>query len=98
MLTPHIVDLDRASPHNWLVDTIWARVAYHQYRLPLPVHSNWWLLLQDDVNVPESVRSVGYAEKGTVSPWQARRAAWLVGRFLEYREKLEKYVLRVHLH
>lgn len=102
----NFVDLDRTSPNNWLNDAnLWMRTAYHQIRAPLPIHSNWWLLLQDDPNVPLGVRQ-GQAdikgkgvEKGsTTSVWQVRRAAWLVSRFLEYREKLEGCVFIYHVY
>lgn len=140
-----MVDLDRTSPSNWLNDAnLWMRTAYHQIRAPLPIHSNWWLLLQDDPNVPLEVRQGQgvsqevrngngvpqegrngngashevrdgvsqegregkgkgaekgkEAEKGEeggrgTTGWQVRRAAWLVSRFLEYREKLEGCVV-----
>ncbi|EIW84318.1 acyltransferase ChoActase COT CPT [Coniophora puteana RWD-64-598 SS2] len=74
--------LDRASPHNWLDDNIWLKYAYLQGRDPLVVNSNWWLAFLDDSNIPKALPTQG------VSPWQVRRAAWLVHRCLEYREKL----------
>src|ERR1700712_4547912 len=90
----HVPELDRASPHNWLNDTIWTRVAYHEWRAPLLINSNWWLLLQDDPSVPTSVRSITSAPSGTVTKWQLRRSAWLIKRFLDYRDKLQSYVQR----
>lgn len=44
-------DVDRASPNNWLDDTIWIKAAYHSWRVPLPVNSNWWILFAHDPDV-----------------------------------------------
>jgi carnitine O-acetyltransferase len=34
-------DLDQISPHNWLDDSIWLKKAYHEWRVPLLINSNW---------------------------------------------------------
>jgi carnitine O-acetyltransferase len=41
-------DLDHVSPNNWLNDTLWLGLAYHTWRAPLLVNSNWWLLFASD--------------------------------------------------
>lgn len=46
------LDLDTASPNNWLNDTLWLTLAYHTWRAPLLINSNWWLLFKDDPNAP----------------------------------------------
>ncbi|KAF9517028.1 hypothetical protein BS47DRAFT_1291705 [Hydnum rufescens UP504] len=92
-LQSRLQDVDAVSPNNWLNDKIWPRVAYHECRDPLLIHSNWWLLLQDDSNVPEAVRNISYEPTGSTSPWQIRRSAWLVKRFLDYRNMLEKQTM-----
>lgn len=69
------------------------RVAYHEQRQPLLIHSNWWLLLEDDPTVPQSTRDAVPSLGGTVTMWQIRRAAWLIKRFLDYRDQLESFVL-----
>ncbi|KAF8311691.1 carnitine acetyltransferase [Clavulina sp. PMI_390] len=89
VLQERLKEVDRKSPFNWLDDTIWIRAAYHQWREPLIINSNWWLLLQDDPAVPEAIRQTTSAPKGTVTPWQIQRAAWLIKRFLDYRDKLQ---------
>lgn len=68
------------------------RVAYHEWRQPLLINSNWWLLLQDDPTVPQQARD-SVPSLGMATMWQIRRAAWLVKRFLDYRDKLESFVL-----
>lgn len=69
------------------------RVAYHEWRQPLLINSNWWLLLQDDPTVPQRIRDSVPSLGSTVTKWQIRRAAWLIIRFLDYRDKLESFVL-----
>lgn len=49
-------DVDRQSPNNWLDDAFWIKVAYHSWRVPLPINSNWWILMADDLGIPEQVR------------------------------------------
>jgi carnitine O-acetyltransferase len=49
--------VDRSSPSNWLDDAFWLKNAYHSWRVPLPINSNWWILLADDAGIPESVKS-----------------------------------------
>ena len=49
--------MDRTTPSNWLDDGFWLKVAYHGWRVPLPINSNWWLLMADDANIPEAVRT-----------------------------------------
>ena len=46
------VDLDHVSPHNWLNDTLWLGLAYHTWRAPLLVNSNWWLCFAADPKDP----------------------------------------------
>jgi carnitine O-acetyltransferase len=41
-------DLDHVSPNNWLDDTLWLTLAYHTWRAPLIVNSNWWLEFKED--------------------------------------------------
>ncbi|KAF8308923.1 acyltransferase ChoActase COT CPT [Cantharellus anzutake] len=84
-LQQRLVDLDRASPNNWLDDTIWMRVAYLESREPLMINSNWWLTLENDLTVPEKIRNGTLVDTQLCRRWQIRRAAWLVKRFLDYR-------------
>jgi hypothetical protein len=83
-------DLDRASPNNWLNDNFWLKKAYHEWRAPLLVNSNWWLLFHDDTTIPQDIRqSLGPGE-GQFSDWQIRRAAWLISRFADFKIKVDK--------
>ncbi|KZP25211.1 acyltransferase ChoActase/COT/CPT [Athelia psychrophila] len=92
-----LVALDRspASPHNWLDDTIWLKTAYHEARAPLPVNSNWWLAFLNDPAVPVPPSTLIGSGEGEdawagVTPWQLRRAAWLVWRTLDFKERLDR--------
>lgn len=60
-------DVDRTTPSNWLDDGFWLKVAYHGWRVPLPVNSNWWLLMADDVGIPEAIRTA-IPPRGTPRP------------------------------
>lgn len=46
------IDLDHVSPNNWLDDTLWLKLAYHTWRAPLLVNSNWWLSFKADPSDP----------------------------------------------
>ncbi|WVQ77521.1 hypothetical protein IAR50_007207 [Cryptococcus sp. DSM 104548] len=47
-LDGYLTNLDHVSPNNWLNDTLWLALAYHTWRAPLPVNSNWWLCFAPD--------------------------------------------------
>lgn len=65
--------------------------AYHEWRSPLPVNSNWWLTFVDDPNnAEESAKVAAASEWKGVKAWQVRRAAWIISRVLEFKEKLDK--------
>ncbi|WVQ66414.1 uncharacterized protein L199_004594 [Kwoniella botswanensis] len=51
-LQERLKDLDHVSPNNWLNDTLWLGLAYHTWRAPLLVNSNWWLLFAPDPSDP----------------------------------------------
>ncbi|KAI0001470.1 acyltransferase ChoActase/COT/CPT [Russula compacta] len=83
--------LDRSSPRNWLEDDIWLKKAYHECRLPLLIHSNWWLAFFNDDRIPEHIlREPPSSELVQITPWQVRRAAWLTFRHLEFRDSLAR--------
>ena len=88
-MTRGVKELDKSSPHNWLDDTIWLKKAYHEWRAPLIVNSNWWLALADDAAVPSSVRYPPQEQVGYTN-WQVRRAAWLVHRILDFSAQLRR--------
>ncbi|WWC92892.1 uncharacterized protein L201_007854 [Kwoniella dendrophila CBS 6074] len=52
ILQERLKDLDHVSPNNWLNDTLWLGLAYHTWRAPLLINSNWWLLFAPDPSDP----------------------------------------------
>lgn len=85
--------LDRVSPNNWLDDSIWLKKAYHEWRAPVLVNSNWWLSFKNDPTVPQEVllgSSLAAIGETGINLWQIRRAAWLTHRVLEFKEQLQR--------
>ncbi|KAF9067237.1 carnitine acetyltransferase [Rhodocollybia butyracea] len=78
-----LYELDKSSPDNWLDDNFWLK-GYLQWRAPLLVNSNWWLVFNDDPLQPsDEHNSSGFTS------WQLQRASWLVHRTLEFKDKIE---------
>jgi carnitine O-acetyltransferase len=64
--------LDHVSPNNWLNDTLWLPLAYHTWRAPLIVNSNWWLSFGPDPSDPEPpVIGDGSVHTPSTSPLEA---------------------------
>ncbi|GAA5828338.1 hypothetical protein JCM11251_006204 [Rhodosporidiobolus azoricus] len=89
VLQERLKDIDRSTPNNWLDDHFWIKAAYHSWRVPLPVNSNWWLLMKDDQSIPAEVRKEG-AREGEFSDWQIKRAAKLTQRLVEFKVRLDR--------
>lgn len=90
-LQERLIDADRAQPSNWLDDAYWLRIAYHSWRVPLPINSNWWLLCAHDANVPKNVTDSRPAQ-GEFTNWQVRRAAVMAVRLMDFKERLDRFV------
>ncbi|CAE7076446.1 unnamed protein product [Rhizoctonia solani] len=94
-----LIDLNNASENNWLNDNFWIKKAYHEWRAPLLINSNWWLLFHHDTTIPDHIKSydgtssltegVKLPTGGEIGDWQIRRAAWLASRFMNFKERLE---------
>ncbi|CAG8568154.1 1596_t:CDS:2 [Ambispora leptoticha] len=93
VLQQRLFDVDRSSPHNWLDDTFWTQKAYQEWRVPLIVNSNWYLLFIDDKNTPKEYLSRdnhdGARPRGEFSEFQVKRAAHLIWKLLEFKELLD---------
>ncbi|GAA5875991.1 hypothetical protein JCM1840_006240 [Sporobolomyces johnsonii] len=89
VLQERLKDIDRMTPNNWLDDHFWIKAAYHGWRAPLPVNSNWWLLMQDDVGIPAEVRA-GAPETGQFTDWQIKRAAKVTRRLVDFKLRLDR--------
>ncbi|EPQ54332.1 acyltransferase ChoActase/COT/CPT [Gloeophyllum trabeum ATCC 11539] len=91
VLQDRLLDLERKSPYNWLDDNIWTNTAYLERREPIMIHSNWWLAFYDDINVPShATNERSFPHDIGITPWQVRRAAWLVHRLVDFKRRLEK--------
>ncbi|KAK7033217.1 carn-acyltransf domain-containing protein [Favolaschia claudopus] len=84
-----LLALDRASPNNWLDDNFWGNKTYYEWRSPLIINSNWWLAFHDDELIPAHAKT----KQSKITPWQVRRAAWLVHRFLCFKDRLDRQEL-----
>ncbi|KAF9456619.1 acyltransferase ChoActase/COT/CPT [Collybia nuda] len=94
LLQDRLLALDRASPHNWLDDNFWINKAYHEWRAPLLINSNWWLAFHDDNMIPESALSGESSNnRAGITFWQIRRSAWMVHRILDFKGRLDKQEL-----
>ncbi|CAO1613351.1 unnamed protein product [Parajaminaea phylloscopi] len=51
-LQHRLIDVDRTTANNWLDDRFWLVKAYHEWRVPLLINSNWWLMFRADPNTP----------------------------------------------
>ncbi|GAA5861326.1 hypothetical protein JCM8547_006092 [Rhodosporidiobolus lusitaniae] len=89
LLQERLKDVDRSTPNNWLDDHFWIKAAYHSWRVPLPVNSNWWLLMKDDGNIPREFRE-SVPDKGEFTDWQIKRAAQLTQRLIEFKVRLDR--------
>lgn len=64
--------------------------AYHEWREPLLVNSNWYILMRNDLNHPTEFHST--AENPAYTTWQVKRAAHVAQQLLDYAETLFRYV------
>ncbi|CAG8433028.1 6323_t:CDS:2 [Ambispora gerdemannii] len=95
LLQQRLIDLDRGSPYNWLDDNFWTQKAYQEWRVPLIVNSNWYLLFIDDKNTPKeylSKNNNGVPPRGEFSEFQVKRAAHLIWKI----ENLSPEATRAH--
>ncbi|BGP38767.1 hypothetical protein JCM10449v2_002704 [Rhodotorula kratochvilovae] len=88
-LQERLKDVDRITPNNWLDDHFWIKVAYHSWRVPLPINSNWWLMCHDDKSIPAEVRSSGPTQ-GEFTDWQIKRAAKLTQRLIDFKVRVDR--------
>lgn len=77
-----------ASHPNWLEDW-WYHFAYLTWRVPLMIHSNWWMNIRDDhLPAVQSMSRVPHGP-GRFSFVQIRRAACILANLLDYKDLLD---------
>ncbi|KAI7902342.1 acyltransferase ChoActase/COT/CPT, partial [Cokeromyces recurvatus] len=94
-LQQRLIDIDHVSPTNWLEDNFWLKKAYLEWRDPLMVNSNWYILGQSDPRQPKELTST--ITKGQFSNFQIKRAAHLIHRGLQYKEFIDKQELPIEM-
>ncbi|KAK3825295.1 MAG: acyltransferase ChoActase/COT/CPT [Benniella sp.] len=85
-LQQRLLDVDRAAPNNWLDDTWWIQKAYHEWREPLLVNSNWYIMMRNEHNHPTEFHPT--AENPAYTTFQVKRAAHLAQQLLDYTDTL----------
>lgn len=97
-LQQRLLDIDRNSPTNWLEDNFWLKKAYLEWREPLMVNSNWYILGQVDAGHPKQLLAHnGVQPHKLFSKFQISRAAHMIRRGLEYKEIIDRQELPVDM-
>ncbi|KAI8976252.1 acyltransferase ChoActase/COT/CPT [Pilobolus umbonatus] len=94
-LQERLIDIDHASPTNWLEDNFWLKKAYLEWREPLMVNSNWYILGQQDAHHPTSL--LNGVKDGVFSHFQVHRAAHMLHRALQFKEMIDKEKLPIDM-
>ncbi|WFD33414.1 carnitine O-acetyltransferase [Malassezia cuniculi] len=105
-LNQRLADVDATTENNWLDDRFWLVKAYHEWRVPLLVNSNWWLMFQPDPTIPEEITTYAgdapaYTQEAVSQQnwankeYGLRRATWMVYRLLLYRAMIVNQTLPI---
>lgn len=105
LLNQRLLDVDQTTESNWFDDRFWLQKAYHEWRAPLLINSNWWLMFRADDGTPKEIADdLGDApawtpEAVTAQPWKhaewgIRRATWLTYRMALYKLALDKETIK----
>lgn len=83
----------KTQPDNWL-DVWWLRFAYHAWREPLLINSNWFTVFMDHPQQPASLLhpKLPMVPDGHITPFQIYRSAGLITNALDMKEAIEKLV------
>ena len=97
-LNERLVDVDQTTENNWFDDRFWLLKAYHEWRAPLLVNSNWWNMFLPDPCMPaelsERVDAPAYTQEAIdLQNWDGieyglRRATWITYRATLYKLSL----------
>lgn len=97
-LQQRLIDIDHSSPTNWLEDNFWLKKAYLEWREPLMVNSNWYILGQVDAGHPKQLlANNGVQPSKLFSKFQIKRAAHMIRRGLEYKEIIDRQELPIDM-
>ncbi|KAI9277721.1 acyltransferase ChoActase/COT/CPT [Umbelopsis sp. AD052] len=97
-LQERLIDLDRSTPSNWLDDGFWLQKAYHEWREPVLVNSNWFMMGMDDPHHPK-VLLANNAKRpsGHYTYFQVRRAAHLIYEGVDFKELIDSQKLPIDM-
>ncbi|KAI9306900.1 acyltransferase ChoActase/COT/CPT [Cunninghamella echinulata] len=98
-LQQRLIDIERTSPNNWLEDNYWLKKAYLEWREPLMVNSNWYIILKNDDHHPKELleNNAKVLPPKQLSAFQIRRAANMIYYGLDYKEKLEREEIPIEM-
>ncbi|KAJ3080120.1 hypothetical protein HK102_003282 [Quaeritorhiza haematococci] len=87
-LQKRLIEHDKNEPENWL-DSWWLKLAYHTWREPVLVHSNWYMTFKDHPKAAEMLHTEEVKE-GNFTALQVRRAAELINNLVNYKEAIDE--------
>ena len=103
-LNERLVDVDQTTENNWFDDRFWLLKAYHEWRAPLLVNSNWWNMFMPDPCMPaelsERVDAPAYTQEAIdLQNWDGieyglRRATWITYRATLYKIALDRQTIK----
>lgn len=103
-LNERLVDIDQVTENNWFDDQFWLVKAYHEWRAPLLVNSNWWNMFVPDPSMPaqlsEIIDAPAYSQAAVdVQNWDnvryaLRRATWLAYRATLFKIAVERETIK----
>lgn len=103
-LNERLVDLDQTTEYNWFDDTFWLKKAYHEWRAPLLVNSNWWNMFMPDpsmqdalthrVDAPSCTQDAVSKQNWDGLEYGLRRAMWITYRAALYKIAIDKQTIK----
>ncbi|TPX34106.1 hypothetical protein SeMB42_g07377 [Synchytrium endobioticum] len=85
---------DAQESNSWL-ERWWFELAYHSWREPSLVNSNWFIVAEDHPNTPQELLTEGHPTRknGQYTTWQIRRAAEAITCMLDYKDLIDNELL-----
>ncbi|KAL4402466.1 acyltransferase [Malassezia pachydermatis] len=103
-LNERLIDVDQTTEDNWFDDRFWLEKAYHEWRAPLLVNSNWWNMFVADPSMPaelsERVDAPAYTEEAVrvqnwdKAEWAVRRATWILYRAALFKIAIDRETIK----
>ncbi|KAI9096994.1 acyltransferase ChoActase/COT/CPT [Phlyctochytrium arcticum] len=87
---------DKAEPNSWL-ERWWLKLAYHSWREPLMINSNWYMIMRDHPETPSELLSGSDRRSGQYTPFQLTRAAGFISNLLTYKDMVDNELIPVSM-